>query len=220
MSHRKTQLNNKQDYLQVESNQEAVLKLFRAYYRSPLSSGNVSDNFPGFFLVKPNVLNDPELAKRTSDKILLEDAVQRALSRNGYVGVSKHRNPKLKYYWLELAVFPYMLGDEVTQNNQNEFFYVFSQFIEYTRLNPNVYGDMTAEAGSDKDLALMLAEIDKRGNQLQDVLQHYSMEQLLRFNPNWPAAEVNKLIQVLKGSELSWCDVFSEYILYVMGKQS
>ena len=220
MPHKKIHVNNKQNYLQVENNQEAVLKLFRAYYRSPLASGNLSDDFPGFFLVNPNALNDPELAKRSSDKILLEDVVQRALSRNGYVGVCKHRNPKLKYYWLELSVFPYMLGDEVTQNNQSEFFYIFNQFIEYTRSNPKVYGDMTAEAGADKDLALMLAEINLRGNKLQEVLQHYSMEQLLRFNPNWPVGEVNKLVQVLKGSELGWCDVFSEYILYVMGKQN
>ena len=100
--------------------------------------------------------------------------MQRAQARNGYVGVSKWRNPKLNYYWLELSVFPYMLGDEVTQNNQSEFFYLLSQFIEYTKQHPKFYGDLTAEIDSDKDLALMLAEINKRGDKLQTLLPYYS----------------------------------------------
>ena len=220
MSHKKTTVDAKHEiYFRVESNKEAVLRLFRTYYRSPLATGNMKDDFPDFFLIDPNVLKEAELPRRSSDQIIMEDAGQRASARNGYVGVCKHRNPKLKYYWLELSVFPFMLGDEVTDNNQNEFFYIFSQFIEYTRKNPKIYGDVTAEAATDKDLALMLAEINVRGNQMQEELLHYSMEQLLKFNPNWPVGEVNKLVQALKGSELSWCDVFSEYIVYVMGKQ-
>lgn len=224
MSHKKTHETHAEskpeDYLRIESNREAVLRLFRVYYRSPLTTGNMKDEFPDFFLVKPEVFKEAEMPRRSSDQIILEDAVQRAVARNGYVGVCKHRNPKLKYYWLELSVFPFMLGDEVTENNQSEFFYVFSQFIEYTKNNPKTYGDMTAESATDKDLALMLAEIKMRGNQMEDALRHYSMEQLLKFNPNWPVGEVNKLVQALKGSELSWCDVFSEYIVYVMGKQA
>lgn len=220
MSHKKTHAESKpEDYLGMESNREAVLRLFRVYYRSPLTTGNMKDDFPDFFLVKPEVFKEAEVPRRSSDQIILDDAVQRAGARNGYVGVCKHRNPKLKYYWLELSVFPFMLGDEVTENNQSEFFYVFSQFIEYTKNNPKIYGDMTAEAATDKDLALMLAEINMRGSQMEEALRQYSMEQLLKFNPNWPVGEVNKLVQALKGSELSWCDVFSEYIVYVMGKQ-
>jgi len=120
---------------------------------------------------------------------------------------------------LELSCFPYMLGDEVTQNNQGEFFFLLGQFIEYTKLHPKVYGDLTAEIDSDKDLALMLTEIHKRGNKLQALLPHYPLDMLVRFNPSWPVGEVNKLMQSLKGSDQSWCEVFFEYIIYVMGKK-
>lgn len=207
------------DYYQLDNNQELIRKLFGSYFRSHATSGQILDGMPSFVLVKPGFLEDPALVNRASDKLILMDCVQRAHSRNGYVGVSKMRNQKLNYYWLELGVFPYLLGDELTQNNQNEFFYILSQFIEYTRQNPKVYGDMTSEIESDKDLALMLAEINLRGNNIQHLLEHYSIEKLLKFNPNWPVGEVNKLLKVLKGNELSWCEVFSEYILYVMGKQ-
>jgi len=219
MSHKNAQSSSKEEFLLVESNQDLVIKLFRSYYRSHLTSGKLFDGFPDFFMVKPIVLKDPELVERASDKLILNDCVQRAQSRKGHVGVSKWRNPKLNYYWLELSVFPYMLGDEVTQNNQGEFFYVLGQFIEYTKLHPKLYGDLTAEIDSDKDLALMLAEINKRGEKIKELLPFYSMEMLANFNPNWPVGEVNKLLQTLKGSDQSWCDVFFEHIIYVMGKK-
>ncbi len=219
MSHRKAQSGNKQDFLRVENNQDLVLKLFRSYYRSHVTSGKLFDDFPDFFLVKPIILKDSDLVLRTSDKLILDDCVQRAQTRKGYVGVSKWRNPKLNYFWLELTVFPYMLGDEVTQNNQGEFFYLLSRFIEYTKLNPKLYGDLTADIDSDKDLALMLAEINRRGEKIKELLPNYSLEMLASFNPNWPVAEVNKLLQTLKGSDQSWCDVFFEHIIYVMGKK-
>lgn len=218
MTH-KIQPEKGQEYFKVESNHELVIKLFRSYYRSHQTTGKLFDDFPDFFLVKPIVLNDPELVERASDKLILTDCVHRAKERKGYVGVSKWQNPKLKYYWLELSCFPYMLGDEVTQNNQGEFFFLLGQFIEYTKLHPKVYGDLTAEIDSDKDLALMLTEIHKRGNKLQALLPHYPLEMLVRFNPSWPVGEVNKLMQSLKGSDQSWCEVFFEYIIYVMGKK-
>lgn len=219
MSHNKTQTVSNQDFFQIDKNQELVLRLFRSYYRSHQTTGKLFDDFPDFFLVKHAALNNPELVERASDKLILSDCVQRAQARNGYVGVSKWLNPKLKYYWLELSVFPYMLGDEVTQNNQGEFFYLLGQFIQYTKLHPKVYGDLTAEIDSDKDLALMLAEINKRGAKLNNLLPHYSLDMLVKHNPNWPVGEVNKLMQALKGSDQSWCDVFFEYIIYVMGKK-
>ncbi|MDH2917257.1 MAG: hypothetical protein PXX77_10335 [Gallionella sp.] len=219
MSHNKTQTVGNQDFFQIDKNQELVLRLFRSYYRSHQTTGKLFDDFPDFFLVKHATLNNPELVERASDKLILSDCVQRAQARNGYIGVSKWLNPKLKYYWLELSVFPYMLGDEVTQNNQGEFFYLLGQFIQYTKLHPKVYGDLTAEIDSDKDLALMLAEINKRGAKLNNLLPHYPLDMLVKHNPNWPVGEVNKLMQALKGSDQSWCDVFFEYIIYVMGKK-
>src|SRR5512135_3041760 len=107
--------NSRLRFLHIDSNQDSALKLFRSYYRSHQTSGKLFDDFPDFFLVKPSILKGTDLVTRASDKLILEDCVQRAQARNGYVGVSKWRNPKLNYYWLELAVFPYMIGDEVTQ---------------------------------------------------------------------------------------------------------
>ena len=63
-----------------------------------------------------------------------------------------------------------MLGDPVTENNKSEFFYLLSRFVEYVINNPNVYGDLTAELDSDKDLALMLREINKMGDKLLPIL--------------------------------------------------
>ncbi len=161
MTHSNIQASSRQSFLQIDSNQDLALKLFRSYYRSHQTTGKLFEEFPDFFLVKPAILKSTDLMARASDKLILEDCVQRAQARNGYVGVSKWRNPKLNYYWLELSVFPYMLGDEVTQNNQGEFFYLLGQFIEYTKQHPKLYGDLTAEIDSDKDLALMLAEIQQ-----------------------------------------------------------
>lgn len=205
------------DYLDVEHNQTAVLHLFRSYFRSHQASGKLFDDFPDFFLVKPIVLKDPELATRASDKLILEDCVQRAQQRNGYVGVSKWRNPKLNYYWLEMAVFPFMLGDEVTQNNEAEFYYLLQQFIAYTQTHPKVYGDLVADAQGDADVALMLNGIAQRAARLSKTAGPYPIEQLLRFNPNWPLTEVKKLLHALKGSELDWCELFFEHIMYVIG---
>jgi hypothetical protein len=219
-SHREKQSGSHQEFLQMEKNQDLVQKLFRSYYRSHLSSGKLFDDFPDFFLVKPVVLNEPDLVLRASDKLILADCIQRAQARKGYVGVSKWRNPKLNYYWLELSAYPYILGDEVTQNNQGEFYYLLSKFIEYSKQYPKVYGDLSEEIDSDKDLALMLSEITKRGEKIKDMLPNYSLEMLVSFNPNWPVGEVNKLLQTLKGSDHSWCDVFFEHIIYVMGKKS
>ena len=219
MTHGNLQASSKLNFLQIESNQDSALKLFRSYYRSHQTTGKLFEEFPDFFLVKPSILKGTDLVTRASDKLILEDCVQRAQARSGYVGVSKWRNPKLNYYWLELSVFPYMLGDEVTQNNQGEFFHLLGQFVEYTRQNPKFYGDLTAEMESDKDIALMLKEINKRGEKLQALLPYYSLDMLVKFNPGWPVGEVNKLLKSLKGNDQSWCEVFYEYVIYVMGKK-
>lgn len=219
MPHSKAPSNQRQDFLRVEDNQDLVLRLFRTYYRSHQTSGKLFDDFPDFFLVKPIVLKDPDLIDRASDRLILEDCVRRAQDRHGFVGVSKWRNPKLNYYWLELAVFPFALGDEVTQNNEGEFYYVLNHFIEYTRKHPKQFGDMTGGMEQDNDLALMLGGISKHANKMNSLLPHYPIEKLVAFNPNWPLAEVNKLLQTLKGSDLDWCELFFEHVIYVMGNK-
>ena len=94
------------DYYRVDHNQDLVLKLLTAYYRAHHHSGKLFDDFPSFFLVKPEALSGANLATRASDKLILEDCIQRATDRSGYIGITKHRNPKLQYYWLELVPMP------------------------------------------------------------------------------------------------------------------
>jgi hypothetical protein len=219
MSHTHLPTGINQEYFQVDKNQDLALRLFRSYYRAHQNSGKLFDDLPEFFLVNPAVLKDADLTTRASDKLILDDCIHRAQERQGYVGVSKRKNPKLNYYWLELTVLPFVLGDSVSENNKNEFFYVLSNFIEYTKLHPRVYGDITAEIDSDKDLALMLREINKQGASLGTLLPLYPQEILVRFNSNWPISEVNKLLMTLKDNDQSWCEVFFEYLIYVMGRK-
>ena len=115
---------------------------------------------------------------------------------------------------------PFELGDPVTENNKAQFYFMLSHFVEYAKQNPKMYGDLTAELDSDKDLALMLKEIIKLGNKLQPWLKIYSQEQLVSFNPNWPPAEVKKLLTSLKENDQEWCELFFECLIYVMGRKS
>jgi len=209
-----------QHYSNPNNNQELVLKLFSTYYRSHNHTGKLYEDIPDMFLVKPEVLMVKDLATRNSDKLILDDCIQRAQARNGYINVTKFYNSKLNYYWLELNVSPFMLGDAVNENNKSEFFYLLSRFVEYVKNNPNIYGDLTAELDSDKDLALMLREINKMGDGLRPLLERYPEEVIVAFNPKWPPAEVNKLLLSLKGNELGWCEVFAESLIYVMGRKT
>lgn len=208
------------DYYNVEKNPSLVLKLFNTYYRSQNHTGKIYDDSPNFFLVKPTVLENLEIAIRPSDKLLLDDCIQRAKARGGYIGVSKYRNPKLGYYWLELSVMPFKMGDAVVKDNKGEFFYILTQFIEYTKQHPKVYGDLTAEIDSDKDIAVMLDGIKKMGDRLDVMRKLYPENMLVSFNPNWPVTEVKKLLHSLKENDQDWCEVFFEYLLYVMGKKN
>jgi hypothetical protein len=199
---------------------EAILKLFNAYFRDHIHSGKLYDDFPNFFLFKPSVLEGREIATRGSEKLLLEDVIQRAKARNGYISVSKHRNPKLGYYWLELSVMPFMMGDAVTKENKGEFFYLLTKFIEFTKQHPKVYGDLTAEVDTDKDIALMLDGISRMAGGLSVSFDIYPEEMLVSYNPKWPVTEVQKLLHSLKDNDQDWCEMFFEYLRYVMSKKT
>jgi len=208
------------EYHDVEKNGALVLNLFTAYYQANNHSGKIYDESPSFFLVTPKALEGKVTSSRSSDKLLLEDCIQRAKARNGYIGVSKYRNPKLGYYWLELSVMPFMMGDAVSKDNKGEFFYILTKFIEYTKQNPKIYGDLTAEMESDKDIALMLSGINKMAGRLGTMLKLYPENMLVSYNPNWPVTDVKKLLHSLKENDQDWCEVFFEYLIYVMGKKS
>ncbi|MGB8409694.1 MAG: hypothetical protein WCE58_07290 [Gallionella sp.] len=209
-----------QAYCDVDKNAGVVLKLFNAYYRDHNYSGKVYEDSPNFFMFKPSVLEGKEIATRGSEKLLLDDCIQRATARNGYIGVSKHRNPKLGNYWLELSVMPFMMGDPVGKENNGEFFYILTKFIEFTKQNPNMYGDLTAEIESDKDIAVMLNGIGKMATRLSACLGIYPENMLVSYNPKWPVTEVQKLLQSLKENDQDWCEMFFEYLRYVMGKKT
>ncbi len=211
---------NSQKCYDVEENAALVLSIFNAYFREHNHSGKLYDDFPNFFLVKPDVLDGKVNAVRASEKALLNDCIERAKARKGFIGVSKHRNPKLGYYWLELSVLPFMLGDPVNKESKGEFFYILTNFIQFTRQNPKVYGDLTAEIDSDKDLALMLNGISRMGDRLSTSLEFYPENMLVSFNPNWPLTEVQKLLHSLKENDQDWCEVFFEYLIYVMSKKT
>jgi hypothetical protein len=199
---------------------QAVLKLFKAYFHDHIHTGKLYEEFPDFFLFKADVLAGKDIATRSSEKLLLDDIIQRAMERNGYISVCKHRNPKLGYYWLELSVMPFMMGDTVSKDNKGEFFYILTKFIDFTRQHPKMYGDLTAEVESDKDIALMLDGIRKMADRLSVSLEIYPESMLVSYNPKWPVTEVKKLLQSLKENDQGWCELFFEYMMYVMGKKS
>jgi hypothetical protein len=209
-----------QVYYDVEKNAGMVLKLFNAYYREHNHTGKLYDDSPSFFMFKPSVLEGKEIATRGSEKLLLDDCIQRAKQRNGYISVSKHRNPKLGNYWLELSVMPFMMGDTVGKENKGEFFYILTKFVEFTKQNPKIYGDLTAEIESDKDIAVMLNGIAKMAGRLNAALEIYPEKMLVVYNPKWPVTEVQKLLHSLKENDLDWCEMFLEYLRYVMSKKT
>ncbi len=215
-----TDMCSDQIYYDVEKNGELVLKFFNTYYRAHNHSGKIYEDYPDFFMVKPESLEGREIATRSSEKLLLDDCIQRARARNGFIGVTKHRNPKLGYYWLELSVMPFKLGDPVNKENKGEFFYILSRFIDYTTQNPRIYGDLAADVDSDKDLALMLNEIRQMADRLSTTLSLYPEKMVVSFNKAWPVQEVNKLLQSLKDNDQSWCEVFFEHLIYVMGNKA
>jgi hypothetical protein len=207
------------DYYHLDRNQDIVLKLFNSYYRMHQHSGKILEEIPEFFLFRPDVLSSQDIATRSSDKLVIEDSIHRATERKGCVGVIKHHNPKLNYYWLELTVMPFMLGDPVTEDNQSCLFFILSHFVEYAKQNPKLYGDLASELESDKDLALMFKEINKLGEKLRPLMDIYPESQLVAFDRDWPLAEVQKLLAALKDNDQSWCEVFFETIIYMMGNK-
>ncbi len=220
MSDNQVDADKKVEYLDVEKNGELALKLFKAYFHTHIHTGKIYEDFPSFFMIKPGILEGKEIASRNSEKILLEDVIQRAKSRNGYIGVSKHRNPKLGYYWLELSVMPFMMGDTVTKENKGEFFFVLTKFIDFTKQNPKVYGDLTAEMASDKDIGVMLDGITKMASRFTTSLELYPEHMLVAYNPKWPVTDVQKLLHSLKNNDQDWCEMFFEYLMYVMSKKT
>jgi len=208
------------ELLDIAKNGDMVFKLFNAYFRDHIHSGKIYEDFPSYFMFKPSAIDGKVTSSRPSEKLLLDDSIQRAKARNGFISVSKHRNPKLGYYWLELSVMPFMMGDAVSKDNKGEFFFILTKFIEFTKLHPKMYGDLTAEIESDKDIAVMLNGIGKMASRLKTSLEFYPENMVVSYNPKWPITEVQKLLHSLKENDQDWCEMFFEYLMYVMSKKT
>ncbi|MGZ8256755.1 MAG: hypothetical protein ACXW1C_02855 [Gallionella sp.] len=208
-----------QKFHNIEANSADALKIFKSYYGDHNHSGKIYTDFPDFFIVKPASLEGQDIATRDSEKLLLDDCIKRAKERHGYIGVSKHRNPKLGYYWLELSVLPFMLGDAVNKDNKGEFFYVLTKFVEFTNKNPSIYGDMTADMAADKDLAYMFDSIKQMAERMADSMENYPENMLVSYNPTWPASEVKNLLASLQNNSQDWCQLFFEHVMYVMSQK-
>jgi hypothetical protein len=57
-------------------------------------------------------------------------------------------------------------------------------------------------------------------SRLSTSLEIYPENMLVSFNPKWPVTEVQKLLHSLKENDQDWCEMFFEYLRYVMSKKS
>lgn len=203
----------------VEKNAQFALQVLNAYYLTPDPTGKSYAAFPDFFLIDPKLLDLKQLSIHSQEKKLLRECQERALQRNGYIGITKYYDEKFGYHWIKLSVFPFRLGDEVDEK-KSEFFYVINKFVEFSKKNPGVYGDVTAECEIDQDIALMLREIRKTAELLNEKIKFYPIEMLVAFDPLWPAAEVKKLLVTLESSEQSWDQLFLEYLHDVLRQKN
>jgi len=66
----------------------------------------------------------------------------------------------------------------------------------------------------------MLNGIAKMAGRLNTALEIYPEKMLVASNPKWPVTEVQKLLHSLKENDLDWCEMFFEYLRYVMSKKT
>ena len=201
----------------VEKNEALAKQIFHAYYRTPDASGEIYRTFPDFFLIKPAVLDDSLLAFNKQELPRIENCKNLALARAGYLGITKYYDEKFAYHWIKIATYPCML-DELNVDQQDGFFYLLNEFVQFTKKNPTVYGDLTADAVSDENVALMLHSIAQNAQPFAKKLQHYPVQMLLSFDAASPTSQVKNLLASLAVNEQSWQPLFLEHLRSVMRK--
>lgn len=199
----------------VDKNDSLARQVLHAYYRTPDASGAIYRTFPEFFLVKPHIFDDALLAFNKHERPLIESCKRLAELRPGLIGITQYFDNKFSYHWIKYSVYPFMLGEADTEY-QDEFFYLLNQFVLFTQSNPNVYGDLTEDASSDTDVALMLAAIRLHASNMDKKLQYYSSTRLLSFDASWPSWQVKMLLTALELNQQSWNHLFLEHLRYVM----
>ncbi|MGZ8256659.1 MAG: hypothetical protein ACXW1C_02365, partial [Gallionella sp.] len=201
----------------VQQNDSLARQILHVYYRTPDPSGEIYSIFPTFFLVQPSIFDAGLLAFNKQEVPLIENCKRLAQLRSGWVGVSPYFDKKFAYHWVKYAVYPFMLGDADAEY-QDEFFYLLHQFVVFTQKNPTVYGDLTEDASTDNDVALMLAAIRHNAANMNKKLQHYPEQMLLVFDATWPTSQVKTLLAALEINAKSWNHLFLEHLRYVMRK--
>lgn len=199
----------------VEKNDLLARQVLHAYYRTPDASGEIYRTFPAFFLVKPHIFDDALLAFNKHEKPLIESCKRLTELRPGWIGITQYFDKKFSYHWIKYSVYPFMLGDADT-DYQDEFFYLLNQFVLFTQSHPSVYGDLTEDANSDNDVALMLKAIRLHASNMDNKLEHYPSTMLLSFDETWPSWQVKKLLAALEVNQQSWNHLFLEHLRYVM----
>lgn len=201
----------------VERNAAYALQVLDAYLNEPAAFESSHGMIPGFFLVKPAVLD--ALRYSPTEAQSLRECITDSLARNGYVGVTKYYDEKLARHLLEFLPYPYKLGDDA-HDSQAEFYGLLSRFILYSREHESIYGDLTAPAEADGDIGPLLRVIGDRAARLNQKLTHYGEAMLLSYDASWPRTEVGRLLLTYANVDEAGHRLFVEYLRHAMRKKA
>lgn len=208
-----------QDFFDVEKNAQFALQVFEAYFCTPDATGKTYAAFPDFFLIKPHALDVMKFSMHHHEEQLLLTTRLQALERGGYIGVTKYFDQEFGYHWIRFSPFPFRLGDAVSKNHP-EFYALLIRFINFTKDNDSIYGDLTSPGTEYPAMHALLRDSGVRAAHLNEKLERYSEAQLLSYDPLWPRTEVRKLLDTLKRNDEGGYYVFMEYLRQAMRKQA
>lgn len=203
----------------VDQNEAFATQVFDAYFRTPDATGKTYDAFPDFFLIKPQVLDSMRLSLHSQEEQSLLACKTQALARDGYIGVTKYFDEEFAYHWIKFSPYPFKLGDDANEN-QAEFYTLFSRFILHTHEHTTIYGDLSTPSDADQDVTSLLRDIGDRAAQINDKLMRYPESMLLSYDISWPTSEVGKLMSTLASNDEDGHRLFMEYLRYAMRRKA
>lgn len=202
-----------------DKNAQFALQVFETYFRTPDATGKTYAAFPDFFLIKPHVLDAMKFPMHRHEEQLLLAAKFKALERGGYIGVTKYFDEEFGYHWIKFSPFPFHLGDEVSEN-QAEYYFLLRRFIDFTKHDNRVYGDLSSPDESHQEMRALLRDVTERAGHLQEKLKQYPEAKLLSYDSMWPRSEVRKLLDTLKKNDEGGHRVLTEYLRQAMRVQA
>lgn len=147
------------------------------------------------------------------------DCIEKAIARNGYIGIMIYTNKKLDYFWLEFVEFPFVIGDAVSSVNIDAMFYLLNDFINFSINNPVIYGNIITGIDDDKDLKMMIGQIRKRADNFTELTKDYELNHLCK-SQNWLTfSQVTKLLSSVKTAIDPWSDLIVEHFLNILWKR-